>query len=371
MTAAAISAVARAQGETLARAARQVATESKPTPRDEVRLVLSIAFGIVAIFVPAAALVVGSVSLDFITWATLLAFAWIVTISAQVISLRLLHARLLRRRSRIALQFAVCAIVGAALHYWATAGVMAPWLRELGLLSGDLRSTAGVWTSVLVAAYLVWERELRARQQRADRRLAAVQQAQRVTRRNLIDAQLRAVQARVDPPFFFATLDAIEGLYRRDVARAEAAFEELVAFLRAALPTVGIGSTVLGRELDLAAACVRIHVLTGRTDCALRVDIAETLRRRPFPPGVLLPLVRGTLDASTGPITLRIAASDDGPEDRPLFTLVIESAVGPDSDVCTAVRESLHGLFGASASLVSAADKDGVVTTLSLPPDEA
>jgi hypothetical protein len=371
MTATALSAVTGAGGATAARAARSVAAESESTHRDEIRLVLSIAFGIVALFVPAAALVVGAVSMDFITWAVLLALTWIGILSAQVTALRVMRARLPRIHARLTLQFAVCAILGAGLHYWSSAAVMGPWNRGLGLLSGDLRSMAGMWGSVLVAAYLVWERELRARQQRADRRLAAVQQAQRVARRNVVDAQLRAMQAQVDPPFFFAALDAIEALYRDDLARAEAAFEELVRFLRAALPTVGVLSTVLGRELDLAAACVRIHALTGRTDCVLRLDVGDGLRRRPFPAGVLLPLVRGTLDAATGPVALGIAVSSNGPPDRQTLALVLDAPVGPDDDVCAAVRDSLLVLFGVSATLVSAADEDGVVTTLSLPPDES
>jgi hypothetical protein len=371
MTAAAMPVVGRDRHATVPPAGRRLAgadIELDPPLRDELRLVLSIAFAVVVVFVPAVALVAGAGPLELLAWASIHALCWISSVTLQVAVLRVARAAWRGRgRSRLALQFAVTAVAGTTLQVAAAHAFLDPWSRRLGLLSGGVSSMASVWTAVLIAAYLVWERELRARQRNADRRLAAVQRAQLAARRSLVDSQLRAVQARVDPAFFFATLDAIEALYPSDAARAEAAFEELVGFLRAALPTVDGQSTVLARELELAAACVRIHALTGQDDCTLRIDLGETRGRRPFPAGVLLPLVRGALDAATGPIELLLSVRDGEPGCDPAFTLTLRAPAAPNDDVCTGVRASLRALFGTSAKLVCTPDAAGVEIALALP----
>ncbi|MEO8524739.1 MAG: histidine kinase [Caldimonas sp.] len=371
MTATAMAAMGRAGAPTVIARARRVADgDVEPSLREEIRLVLSISFAVIAIFGPAAALVVGVGSIDLLAWLSILCLNWVGSVGAQVVALRSTRRAWGRRRGRLAGQFAVAAAVGAALHMTVVNALISPWSQRLGLIGDEQFSLAAVLTSILAAAYLVWERELRSRQRRADRRLASIQQAQLAARRSVVDAQLRAVQARIDPPFFFVTLDAIESLYRSDIRRAEAAFEELITFLRAALPTVDGRSTVLARELDLAAACVRIHALTGRDGCALHVDIAESLRRRPFPAGILLPLVRGALEAAKDPVELRVSVGADKSGVAPSFTLTIAAPAAPGNDVFATVRESLCALFGTSATLVCASRLAGVDITLALPREE-
>jgi hypothetical protein len=54
--------------------------------------------------------------------------------------------------------------------------------------------------------------------------------------RNLLDSQLAAAHAVVDPESIFQKLDAIERIYGEDPARADALLDELIVFLRAAIP---------------------------------------------------------------------------------------------------------------------------------------
>ena len=84
-------------------------------------------------------------------------------------------------------------------------------------------------------------------------RLAAAQAAQRATRRRLVHSRLQAVQARIDPQLLFEMLDAVRRAYDDDVSRAERLLDELVTFLRAALPRVRSTSSSVRREGALGA----------------------------------------------------------------------------------------------------------------------
>ena len=66
-------------------------------------------------------------------------------------------------------------------------------------------------------------------------------------RRRLVEAQLQAMQARVDPQMFFDTLDTVQRLYTSDPRRAEGLLDELIVFLRAALPRLRTASSTLAQ----------------------------------------------------------------------------------------------------------------------------
>lgn len=74
--------------------------------------------------------------------------------------------------------------------------------------------------------------------QRHARMLAALRAAElerETSQRQLAEAQLAALHARVDPEFLFQTLTKLEQLYEADPRRADSLLEELIVFLRRAL----------------------------------------------------------------------------------------------------------------------------------------
>jgi hypothetical protein len=72
--------------------------------------------------------------------------------------------------------------------------------------------------------------------QRAAEALSRAQIERSEAERKLIAARVEAIEAEVDPSFIFGTIEAIESTYDRDRAAADAMLDELVAFLRAAIP---------------------------------------------------------------------------------------------------------------------------------------
>ncbi len=129
-------------------------------------------------------------------------------------------------------------------------------------------------------------------------RLATAQAAQREARRRLVHARLQAMQARIDPQLLFDMLDAVRRSYEDDASRAERLLDELIAFLRAALPRLRNASSSVPREAELARAYARLRALAGARDVGMRLSVSADLMDARFPPGVLLLLLDEALRAS-------------------------------------------------------------------------
>jgi len=323
---------------------------------DELRRVLIVVGAADLHFLPAAAFVVGDVSLTFMGFAVVVTAGWLASTSLQVVVLRHVRRRLgAASTASRRVEFMAVASVGIALHLLVDR--LNVFALQLGLDAGDGWGTViGAWTVVLVSAYLVWEREARARQARAAQRLVDVQQAQIRLRRGLVDTQLRAMQARVDPRFFFATLDTIEQFYRREPPRAEALFDELVGFLRTALPNVGEGSSVLARELELATTYLRVDALATGRERSLAADLPPEILGSPFPAGVLLPLLRAALEAQArgcDAANFTLMAKRTGSATGPVLRVEIVLPSALPNTACQGVRESLRARFGDATTLLA------------------
>jgi hypothetical protein len=70
----------------------------------------------------------------------------------------------------------------------------------------------------------------------AMRALADAEIARSEAMRTLLASQLAAARAKVDPAFVFQTLEMIEQTYETNASRADVLLDELIAFLRAAIP---------------------------------------------------------------------------------------------------------------------------------------
>jgi hypothetical protein len=202
--------------------------------------------------------------------------------------------------------------------------------------------------------------------ERAAERLAAAQAAQRALRRRAVARQLTAVQARVDPKLLFGMLEEVRRCYARDAGRAEQVLDELVAFLRAALPRLRADSSSVAREAELARAYVRLRSLAGALDVRLALTIAREATSARFPPGVLLPLIGDVLERVDGPCAL--SASQTGGRCRIVVTL----PAAPSQAALDRVGALLEELYAAAAGISWAATPDaGAIVRISVPHEPA
>ena len=187
----------------------------------------------------------------------------------------------------------------------------------------------------------------------ARRRQHESEQARARARRHTLESELQALQARVEPMFLFGTLARIRRLYRSDVAAAGAMLEDLIAYLRAALPQLRESSSTVGQELTLARAWLDI---LGRTEAMweTRFDVAPAARDARLPALVLLPLLQQAVGAAEGTaLRLDVAVrSDEGRLRIEVATSTAAFARGIAGEpLLEQIDARLHALYGDAARL--------------------
>ena len=213
------------------------------------------------------------------------------------------------------------------------------------------------WTNWLViggAAVFLYADRRRARQTEA--RLRATE-LERIHRSKVaLESRLQALQARVEPRFLLNTLAQVERLYELDPALAARMLDDLIAYLRAAMPLMRDTSSTLAQEVELVRAYLDIVGLRLGGRLAVNFDLPRGSQAIRIPPMMLLPLVdhaivRG-LESSTrsGAISIRVEARAG----RLRLTIADDGAgFVPDDDVgnVISIRERLAALYEGDASL--------------------
>ena len=238
---------------------------------------------------------------------------------------------------------AACAVAAFANILTAERGTI---LIEQGVVHSAQTGQLYAFTFSLIRALLYFAHLRRSRgHEQAAARLAAAQTAQRHARRRIVQARLQEVQARIDPQLLFEMLDAVRRLYERDAARGEGFLDELIIFLRAALPRLRTASSSLLREVELASAFVRLHALAGDAlagdaGLGMTVDVAPDAMHARFPPGVLLPLLDTNVGSSAGTCQLTATRSSDD------CRLVLTLDAAPSDASVARVQSLLMELYG-------------------------
>jgi hypothetical protein len=171
--------------------------------------------------------------------------------------------------------------------------------------------------------------------------------------RDALGARLSAMQARVEPQFLFDTLAQVRRTFRHDRASASRMLDDLIAYLRAAMPQLRVSASTVGREVELAGAYVRVMTLRRGAVGSLGASIADDVREVPFLPMIVLPLVQAAIARSEGrdpAIVIRASVA--------MGLLRIHVGAGNDAfapnappDVVDGLRERLVAHYGANARL--------------------
>jgi hypothetical protein len=239
----------------------------------------------------------------------------------------------------------LAACVAAALANLVTAGRTAV-LLEQGLVHSTQTMHLHGFLVSLTMALLYFAHLRRSRDhERAAARLAAAQAAQRQARRRIVEARLQELQARIDPMVLFEMLEAARRLYERDSARAERLLDDLIAFLRAALPRVRTATSTLAREVELARAFARLHALAGADALEMTVEVAPAVIHARFPPGVMLPLLEQAVRGGAGQCRISVDRRGDS------CSLVVALGAAPSPASIERVRALLSALHADAAAL--------------------
>ena len=122
-------------------------------------------------------------------------------------------------------------------------------------------------------------------------------------RRQVVEARMAAMQAQVEPHFLFNTLASIDHLIETDPPRASQMQKNLIALLRASMPSMreasgnGGAGTVrdLGRELAVIRPYLEILKVRMEERLATEIDVPEGLHSAEFPPMMIQTLVENAV----------------------------------------------------------------------------
>jgi hypothetical protein len=190
----------------------------------------------------------------------------------------------------------------------------------------------------------------------------------------LTEAELKLLQAQIEPHFLFNTLSNILQLVDADPPNAKRMLLNLTSYLRASLHRTRAGATTVGEELNLVRAYLEIQAVRMGTRLAYRIDCPVELRGLALPPLLLQPLVenavRHGLEPGPGGGEVRVQVAR---EDHALVLRVQDTGVGLDPERPSGVglanvRARVRAVSGGRGSLaMSPHPPHGLSVRIALP----
>jgi Histidine kinase len=220
------------------------------------------------------------------------------------------------------------------------------------------------------------------------RQLAAQVEAEQATevaeseqlKRQVVEARMAAMQAQVEPHFLFNTLASIDHLIETDPPRASQMQKNLIALLRASMPTMREANHGAPRDLSREMAVIKpyLEILKVRMEerLSIRIEVPDGLLSAEFPPMMMQSLVENAIKHGLEPKPeggeilikaeivhgkLNVVVADTG--------LGFGKAATAGTGVGLAnIRERLQLLYGAAASMtVTENQPSGTVITIAVP----
>lgn len=192
--------------------------------------------------------------------------------------------------------------------------------------------------------------------------------------KRMVEAQLRLLQAQIEPHFLFNTLSNVLSLVDIDPARGKNMLASLTRYLRSTLTRSREHDATLRQEIDLIRDYLDIFTVRMGKRLRYTVDIPEDCLEQRFLPMLLQPLVenaiRHGLEPAAGGGEIRIVGERDGAVMR---LQVSDNGLGLRHDTESGfglanVRERLRSLYGEKAGLsIEALAPGGVKAVIEVP----
>jgi hypothetical protein len=337
-------------------------------------------------FVIAVLAVVGGMGLISAAWAAPLqtaltrlvetavtgAFVFVAVVAADE-----LVARGAPRARTYAIAILSAALIGAVIGWYVrsatgltfrgppTGGIAGPLLNTSHRIAYHL--TIAIACSLVAGlATFVWvsrRNALAARQRQQDAERARAQ-----ARRRTLESELQALQARVEPMFLFDTLERIRAAYRLDAAVGNAMMEDLIVYLRAALPHLRESTSTVAQELRLVGAWLDI-VGRGAQGFATDLDAAPSVHDARLPALVLLPIVQCAVGGAA-PVSLRLRVRE---QSATRLSIDISTSSGAfavviaDDPRLQQIGNRLRALYGDDARFACGVAEAGSEASVELP----
>ncbi len=196
-------------------------------------------------------------------------------------------------RSRL-LFFAGIPIVGCLIGYWIGLSLLGVDVGRI--IQGAPRVVIAIVTvSIIFSTF--WYRYLSGKTRLANAEAESARERARVVelQRQALEAQLRSLQAQIEPHFLFNTLANVVSLIDTAPNNARLMLERLIDLLRASLAASRSERTTLGQETALIAAYLDILRIRMGERLTYTIDVPPDLMDARIPPLSLQPLVENSV----------------------------------------------------------------------------
>jgi sensor histidine kinase YesM len=176
--------------------------------------------------------------------------------------------------------------------------------------------------------------------------------------KHALEANLKLLQAQIEPHFLFNTLSNILSLLDTDLKKGQSMMMDLIRYLRTSLSKTREGTTTLGQEMEMLQAYLDIFKIRMEDRLRYRIEVPKGIKAFPFPPLLIQPLVENAIrhgiepKVEGGAITIRARKNGDV-----LRVEIVDTGTGLHEDGTTGfglsnVRERLQSLYGDSGRLI-------------------
>jgi len=193
--------------------------------------------------------------------------------------------------------------------------------------------------------------------------------------RQRIEAQLKMLQAQIEPHFLFNTLANLDALIQTDPRRARAMLGHLNDYLRATLAATRRERSTLADEFALLRGYLEVQGMRMGERLRFRLELPESLAQADLPPMLLQPLVENSLKHGLEPKVeggeVNVVAREEGGR------LVLEvadtglgkanGATGGSGVGLANVRERLAAAYEGAKVEAGVNPAGGYTVTLSIP----
>lgn len=191
-------------------------------------------------------------------------------------------------------------------------------------------STNGLLALVAGAVVFLYE-DLARRLARTRAQLLAERVAQAQARERAARAELQALQARINPHFFFNALNTVAAFVTEDPPRAERLLERFAGLFRYAFRKGSEETVPLEQELAFVRDLLEIEQARFGERVRVVVEVNDEVAREPVPPLILQPLVENAVlhgrDPESGDCRIVVRAGRNG--DGRTVISVLDGGPGP------------------------------------------
>ena len=189
-----------------------------------------------------------------------------------------------------------------------------------------------------------------------------------------LEANLRLLQAQIEPHFLFNTLSNVLSLIDTDPTNGKSMLLDLIHYLRTSLSRTFPDPITLDQEIDMIKAYLNIQKIRMGERLHFKIELSDAVRKHPFPPMLLQPLVENALKHGLEPKMEGGAIMIKAMEEDDLIRIeVMDTGSGFSSYHKTGVgignvRERIKLLYGEKGRLILEENKpNGVRVIIEVP----